>query len=170
MSNKYLKEGDVFAVHKGMELYIEIPKRFYYQNTPFSDELCRSNKIIGTKFESIPKVSRKEIIDSILDRLEYSDFDGLKFDKKKLEESIIIPEFDTDTFDTSDYIGEYVVERVVYHDGDGRSPSGHEIIARKLKNKKYDKNGKKISFYQDPGFYCYHPDIEVIRTLEKTFK
>lgn len=174
--SKKLKVGDVFELKKGMRIYAEIPCRFVYTNTPYSSEITAREVSVGETYSIAgKKCSKNKIINQILKHIkDYSDFDGVSFDKKKLEEAISIPEQE-EKFHTNQFIGEYVVVKT-QNTGGGTGhgphdyyPDGWHVTARKLKNGKFDKKGLKISFYQDGCFTVVNENVPVVRKMVMTF-
>lgn len=176
-SNKNkLQLGDIFNVFHGMKVYADIPAKFIYSNTPFDGTKCSTELIVGNVYKS-----SNETMDFLVKSLiklskDYSDFNGIKFDKSKLAEAIILPKNKKTEFDSSIYIGEYiVVETAMTGGGTGHGPGdvypdGWHITAKKLKNGKFDKDGLKISFYQSGCFTVTHEYIPVLRKMKQSFK
>jgi hypothetical protein len=179
---KRLQAGDVFEVNSGMKIYTRVPCRFVFSNTPFSAGQVEHDIVVGEMLTPPGTRPDKAKIVRALIRLarDYSDFESVKFNKEKMEEAISLPEFKfkSDKFDTSAYIGEYVVVEAGYSGGGAESPSlrpndiypdGWLIKAKKLKDGKYSKSGKAISFFQSGSFTAVNESVKTIRTLEQTF-
>lgn len=168
-----LKIGDVFELKKGMDIYADIPERFIYQNTPNSDKITNSKITVGDIREVQGEYGKSAVIKEILRLTKgYSCFNAVSFDEQKLKESIKIKEFKSNRFDTNKFIGEYVVTSAGM--GGGSSgydsyPDGWHIIAKKLNNGKFDKNGLEVSFYQSGCFTVVNKNIPVIRKMKNTF-
>jgi hypothetical protein len=72
-------------------------------------------------------------------------------------------------------LGEYVVvETAMTGGGTGHGrydiyPDGHCVYAKKLTDGKYDESGKTISFFQTGCFNNMHPNVPVVRKMQRKF-
>jgi hypothetical protein len=173
---KKLITGDVFEVKKGTRVYAFIPDRFIYQNTPNAKDYSQTEITVGQVIELPGKGGVDEVIKNLLEHIkDCSDFHGVSFDTKKLKEAIRIPPFKSNIFDTSKFIGEYVV--VSANMGGGGTghglhdifPDGWHVTAKKLNKGKFDECGEEISFYQSGSFTVVNENIPAIRKMKKTF-
>lgn len=82
-----------------------------------------------------------------------------------------------DVFTSSRLRGEYVVTKTVADGGGGRRndsyPNGHHVHARRLKDGRWDPEGKKADFWQTGCFVrdrMIEPkEIEISRKMEMSF-
>jgi len=186
----FLKKGDIFVLEKGMDVYLDLPKKFVYDNR-FDDELDRHKVTIGEKF-SFNSARQKQYADEFEEYCDkvIKDF-AIKFNlsiTKKAFMGMMRPYFqqqDIDSWDSSDRIGEYIVTSV-YTSPDASLwerdpyPGGRCITARfyrpfqkpRLFDGQKTDEQIKISFYQSGCFTAMiTPDkIKAFRHIDKNGK
>lgn len=176
---KKLTKGDVFEVSKGMQIYVYIPERFVYSNTPYSNKTTKTDVTVG-KIMGIPSEEEYPNVDTLVNEIyeeliEKSCMGGVKIDKKKLKDSFIFPKSKKGLYDTAKLVGEYVVTNAGYSGGGtGHGPhdvypDGWHVEAKKLKNGKFDEKGEEISFYQSGCFTAMNEDVPVVRKMKSNF-
>jgi hypothetical protein len=174
-----LHKGDVFQLKKGMRVYADIPERFAYGNRQLSMKQTETDIVIGWVMKASPLPPLTGIADRIIDAASWDD--GMTLPKsdvlallEKVRETRLegLPK----QFDTSIYIGEYVVtDARMEGGGTGMGPGdvypdGWRIIARKLNNEEYDPKGLRISFYQSGCFSAMLTNIKPVRKMEQSFR
>jgi hypothetical protein len=179
MKQNFLQRGDVFSLKAGMEVYTAVPQRFVYSNTPYSNEITKTNVRVGETLTraSDKKLTHKNVVNQILELIhDNTDFSGITVDADILKSAVQLPKFDKQQFDTSEYIGDYVVvSTALTGGGTGHGPhdvypDGWYVTAKKLKGEKYDSKGKEISFYQSGCFSVTNKDVHVVRKMQESFK
>lgn len=162
--NNYLKMGDVIEIKKGMQIYVTIPVKFVCSNT-IGDNLVNT-EITVSEARHYKPLSIKEIGSKVSGVLAWY---GCKADEERLisfiqSENIGIN--NEETFDTSIFIGEYLVYKTEMNGGSETQgyPDGWCVYARKI-----DNPAVKINFYQSGCFTAVIPpdSIKPIRH-EKT--
>ena len=148
MKHHLLKNGDVIQIEKGMKILASIPEKFLYAGRRLSDHNITGKVEVGSAI-SIP-----------------------------LSENTATSGYESETFDTDIFAGEYVVigaentgegsgygERTIY-------PDGYKIICKKLKDGNYDNEGIEISFYQSGCFTAIIPPdkIQPVREMAVTLR
>ena len=166
--DRNLEEGDVFEIEKGMNIYASIPEKFIYNNKLLSNKKTNTHIVVGKKFiNSFSDKELKPLLDTLTKKVqgEFTYIFGEIISKKEMFK-ILLPTFEKikpilkkrKTFNTSSLIGEYVVIKTSYEGGGtGHGPGdvypdGHRVIATKLQNGKWKKEGEEISFYQSGCF------------------
>lgn len=164
---KLLQRGNIFELKRGMSVYADLPEKFIFANRPFSDEKHNHDIVVGrvyttsNYYESVAKIENdvKEAIER----------PGLKVDKKQIEKFVngIVPDKQEEQFDTSVFLGKYVVintESSGSGNGMGQGdhyPDGWKVIAKKLNEDKFDPDGLEISFYQTGAFTAKIPSSAI---------
>jgi hypothetical protein len=178
MDKNFLQVGDVFKVPKGFMVYMDVPERFAYANTPFSMEMAEDKEIsIGEVLKAMPAKDELRVI--IANFKESLDNFGLHIPQEEikafLDKAISKVNLPAE-FDTSTMIGEYVVIEAK-SDGGGENapgdyyPDGWCVTAKQLtKDGLFSLKGTVISFYQSGCFTVMHTEkIPVIRKMQMTF-
>ena len=161
-----LREGDIFALNDGMEVYTKIPEKYVYHNHPMSNKLVSTNVRVG----SILQVTKqgialateqakltKSIADDFVFHLGFKpSLDDVKrFVAKACKDNAVA----TGVLKTGNMAGNYVVICTEYggggtgHGPHDVYPDGHQVFARKLgRNGKFNKRGLAVNFYQSGCF------------------
>jgi hypothetical protein len=171
-----LKVGDIIKIENGDQCYTDIKGKFVYSNSisnTKSNSLIRVGDVLTCDSS---KIKRK--IASILQNLdkELEFVVDTKVKDKTLDsvKKLIVNATKEDKFDTNKVKGEYVVIEAKLNGGSKSSgyPDGWEVTAIKLKNGEYNKNGRKISFYQSGSFTAIieQPKIIGFMEMEVSFK
>lgn len=174
--------GDVIEIKIGMKVYAKIPEKFVYSNAKLSDKLARTNIRIGETRENKIGVLTYAEISKNIQKVFVHDV-GIEIDVSKINDFVIanIGSYKTETFDTSIFVGEYVVVKANLEGGGtghGQNdvyPDGWNVICKKLTPEgKYDENGLEVSFYQSGCFTVIHKPNTIIpirkMKMETTFK
>jgi hypothetical protein len=177
-----LKEGDIFALNDGMEVYTKIPEKYVYQNHPMSNKLVSTKVRVGSirqvTMQGIELATEQaKLTKSIADDFNFHlgfkpSLDHVKkFVAKACKDNAVA----TDVLKTGKMVGNYVVIRTEYGGGStGRDayPDGHQVFARKLgRNGKFNKRGIAVNFYQSGCFTAMidKKDIKFFGKLEQTW-
>lgn len=162
MEKRLLQRGDVIRLVRGMKVYAKMPDKFRYQNAPFSDEITKSDIVIG-KIYRREEVSKDSVIEEVGDRLEHV-VPATYEQVKDFVESLGL-DYEAQEFDASIYEGEYMVDYVSC-DGGGiqGTPSGYETYPNgwHVFCTKKDNPSIQVDFYQTGCFTAVIPDITPI--------
>lgn len=163
--NNLLKIGDVIEIKAGMEIYAEIPEKFRFSNRPLSSKLTTAELLVGQVLTNNCRNWEKNEKEVIMRTKEtFKKILGVA-PEEEIETFVSqhFPKTVQETFDTSDYIGEYVVTSTLsdFH--------SHQVICKKLNQSLFDPNGCNIFFYQRSDFTNKMEEIQPIRKMELLF-
>lgn len=160
MEKKLLQKGDIIRLEEGMTIYADVPAKFVFRNKPLADHVAKTLVKIGEKFHR-DEVNKKEIEDKIAEFLynlgaKEEDYSFTLDIKTDLAEQV---------FDTSKFVGEYVVYAVKCEgggtcngvNGPDSYPDGHHVFCVKK-----DDPEITVDFYQTGCFTAIIKDIEPI--------
>jgi hypothetical protein len=182
---RLLRKGDIIEIKNGMKIYAEIPEKFVYSNRQHSTGKTHTDFEVGEKLEIAGGNLEKQdkVISNLVKRIreEFESETGQKVPAEKVKEFVesVLPKSNDDkSFDTSVFAGKYIVTKTTYGGGGtgmGRHdvyPDGHEVECKKLtKDGGWDKNGRKISFYQSGCFTAMitPEQIQPIGKMEESY-
>lgn len=155
---KSLRIGDIIRVKEGMKLKVEIPEKFIYANRPFSNRLISTCICIGRLLQIVGNSEdrKRKIVEKITETFKA---EQITISAEEIENFVSgkIPNIEPETFDTKQFVGEYIV--LFYND---------EVVALS----KLDENGKyllsdQVQFSLNPGKNNYNDleEIEVVRNI-----
>jgi hypothetical protein len=186
MMKRFLSVGDVFVLEKGMRVYANVPERFVYFNHPFSMKQENTDITVGEIYRSdevcaeinVGKLTKRigEDIQSSTGEFLPCDFEHIRdVIERIIRRNSNLPK----TFDTSIFLGKYVVESTSYSGGGtgmgGRDvySDGHHVYARKLTvSNKFTPKGICVNFYQTGSFTAMilPKEITLVDTMKLSFK
>ncbi|MFF2532431.1 hypothetical protein ACFVS2_26550 [Brevibacillus sp. NPDC058079] len=177
--NPFLQTGDVVEIQKGMSVSVSIPQKFVYSNKRGSSENVNHVIKIGTIFDNSVDVEevKKQIIKGIQEKFDFRVGIQVKSEEAETFVSSILEKYKEERFDSSIFLGEYVVVHTELSGGGfghgihDEYPDGHEVRCKKMKDGLYDPNGIEITFYQS-GFFLNKitpEQIQPIRKMIQTF-
>lgn len=111
MKEQTLVKGNIIRLEKGMKIKVQVPTKFLYVNRPFSNKLEQRTICIGDILVKRP-TDTKNLEISILEIFE---LEGLSNSNKNKISSFIESlnlNISKEEFDTSSFIGEYIVFEV----------------------------------------------------------
>ena len=175
----FLQTGDVVEIQKGMSVSVSIPEKFVYSNKRGSNEIVNRLIEIGTIFDNSVDVEmvKKQIIKGIQESFDFRVGIHVESEEAETFVSSILEEYKEERFDTSIFIGEYVVVHTELSGGGfghgihDEYPDGHEVRCKKMKEGLYDPKGIEITFYQSGCFsnMITPEQIQPIRKMIQTF-
>jgi hypothetical protein len=177
-AKQFLQVGDVVVLQKGMGVYTNLPKKFVYQNRPFSTELTEAELTIGA-VKSV-KVDINAVKDEITKGIKERFYSSIGAD---VDDAVIaglvdpvLAQFKPEQLDTSEFEGEYVVTSTSMKGGSGPDsrdpyPDGHHVVCKQMRDGKILDGGHTVSFFQSGHFtVMIHPlEIQPIRKMQMTF-
>lgn len=174
----FLEVGDVIELKVGMKIYASIPEKFIFSNKPLSNESRTTDIRIGEIRKN--NISDWEEKTFRLTRSIKEEFER-KFGVAPQEaiDTFVkehVPKVTQETFNTSYFVGQYVVIETSLTGGSRDScnpnnhyPDGHRVVCQKLKDGKFDPQGETISFYQSGSFTAMIEAITPLRKMKQTF-
>jgi hypothetical protein len=165
---KFLEVGDVFMLEKGHLVEMLVPERFRFSNRQLSMRKTRTIVEVGRVLLPSGNLSVAEIADTVVKQILYDG--GMEADRNEViaflesvrdKQDKKLPQ----EYDTSEYVGEYVVERAEKADDDSDIVA-YRVIARKLKGGDYDKDGLVVAFHQSGIFMDMVENVKVIRRMD----
>lgn len=172
-----LQVGDVINLEKGHKVYGVIPEKFVYSNRKMSNKLASTEVKIGDLLRNKLELEEEKegMVNKIIEL--FKEKLGAKIDKEATREFVRANiTYSEETYDTSQFTGEYVVIKADmtgggYGHGHGDTYSdGWEVTCKKLKNEEWDDKGLEVSFYQSGCFTSMITDIETLRKMKMGFK
>lgn len=173
-TSKFLVVGDVFVLNDGICVDCNIPAKFVYENSKFSNKLVNHNVIVGKIYSvdssNILKYKQQLAMDIASEFNNYLGYHLKLNDALSYVESVVGNKVDNNTFVLES--GEFVVVKTAM-EGGGRShndeyPDGHRVYCKRLNaDGTYNPDGFEIQFYQSGCFTnVVEPDkITPIRTM-----
>lgn len=175
--NNQLQTGDVIEMKEGMKISASIPAKFVYMNRRFSETMTKTEICIGqvrkntVDVEEVKLSIEKKVKDAFQTAAGFEVADEAV---KSIVDSIL-PTHVEETFDGSEFKGEFLVIKTAFDGGSSdirdSYPNGHHVFAKKLKDGKFDPDGIEISFYQSGCFTntILPSEIQPTRKLTMTF-
>ncbi len=148
MAKYLLQKGDIVRLELGKTIFAPVPQRFIYTETPFSTKMCDNTQISIGKIYRKHSISHEDLavlsLEAVSSILHLSKNLINEASKEKMVDFIkSLPlNFDEEVFDTSIYVGKYIVDYSYSDDGN----SWHVFC------KKLDNPSVKINFFQEVTF------------------
>lgn len=139
---RLLRRGDIFEVTKGMQVLAGVPKKFCFSSSLNSKKMYKDSFEVGKKY--VISMKNKEtylamLEDKISEILASHEIDMDNEDIKNFISKLQL-NMEKEEFDTSIYIGKYVVVNVDSYE--------LKVTAKKLTNGKFDSESLEVEFFQ----------------------
>lgn len=148
--DRLLKRGDIFEVKEGFKVCASIPKKFFLFGTDlFSEEKCETTIEVGRKYVISVKEKKEYLLKLEKEMSKLLSNHNINMDSENIKDFMsnirMNVNMKREEFDTSIYIGKYVVVNVDSY--------GNKVTAKKLNDMKFNSENLEVAFFHNaPGF------------------
>lgn len=140
---RFLKRGDIFEVTEGMRVLAEIPQKFCFSKSLNSKKMYKNSFEVGKKYV-ISEKNKETYLEMLKDKIsEILASHEIEMDNEDIKNFISKAQLnmEKEEFDTSIYIGKYVVVNVDSYE--------RKVTAKKLTIDKFDSESLEVEFFQN---------------------
>ena len=146
--DRLLKRGDIFKVREGMKVCASIPEKFdFYGNylLSLSEKMRQTTIEIGRKYVISEDDKKRYMVELEKEMYKFLSKHKIEMDNEniKLFMSKVKLNMEAEEFDTSIFVGEYVVVNIDCYE--------NKVTAKKLNNGTFDSESLEVEFFQKHG-------------------